>query len=113
IVGANGIGKSTAVGILSNKINPNFGNQMTTSITDHFKGTELFKFFTLKQKATIKPQSIDVWSRLHKSTIKHALSGLTVDEQLLDKLELSNLLDREVKHLSGGELQRFAIYLAL
>ena len=33
-------------------------------------------------------------------------------QRLLDDLELNEVLDREVGHLSGGELQRFAIAMS-
>lgn len=36
--------------------------------------------------------------------------GKTIDF-LLDILELNHLLEREIKNLSGGELQRFSIFL--
>jgi ATP-binding cassette subfamily E protein 1 len=33
-------------------------------------------------------------------------------DQICDDLELNHVLDREVAHLSGGELQRFAIAMS-
>ena len=33
-------------------------------------------------------------------------------DQICDDLELNHVLDREVTHLSGGELQRFAIAMS-
>jgi ATP-binding cassette subfamily E protein 1 len=63
LVGTNGIGKSTALQILGNKLMPNLGrfdNEVTwKDVLNHFKGSELQNFFTKmledKLKASMKP----------------------------------------------------------
>jgi ATP-binding cassette subfamily E protein 1 len=50
LVGINGIGKSTALQILGNKLKPNLGNYVNPpdwkDILKYFKGSELQSFFT-------------------------------------------------------------------
>ena len=65
-------------------------------------------------KALIKPQYVDHIPRAIKGsmTVDQMLdSKLELDnkQKLLEELELTHLLNREVTQLSGGELQRFAI----
>ncbi len=122
LVGTNGIGKSTALKILSGKMKPNLGRfddiPDWQEILKYFRGSELQNYFTKvledNLKPLIKPQYVD--------HIPRAIKGKqSVREMLTSKLELDNLdavckhldldviLDREVVQLSGGELQRFAI----
>lgn len=126
LVGTNGIGKSTALKILSGKLKPNLGRYEDppewAEILKHFRGSELQNFFTkvLEDdiKAVTKPQYVDQIPRSIKipnATVGKMLevqSQLDNKEQLAADLELNGLLEREVKQLSGGELQRFAIAIA-
>ncbi|WVQ70628.1 hypothetical protein IAR50_000148 [Cryptococcus sp. DSM 104548] len=126
LVGTNGIGKSTALKILSGKLKPNLGRYDDPpewqEILKHFRGSELQNFFTkvLEDdiKAVTKPQYVDQIPRSIK--IPNMTVGKMFDrqsetghrEQLETDLELAHLKDREVSQLSGGELQRFAIGIA-
>ncbi|KAL0140577.1 translation initiation factor RLI1 [Mucor lusitanicus] len=110
LVGTNGIGKSTALKILSGKMKPNL------DILKYFRGSELQNYFTKiledNLKAIIKPQYVDhipkvVSGQVHKLLEdKHERNNL---EEMIDYLDLKDVLQREVGQLSGGELQRFAI----
>ena len=65
-------------------------------------------------KALIKPQYVDHIPRAIKGnlTVEQMLDSkmeLENKQQLLDDLELNEVLQRDVRQLSGGELQRFAI----
>ena len=65
-------------------------------------------------KALIKPQYVDHIPRAIKGpmTVTQMLDSKKerdVKQQLCDRLELNNVINREVSQLSGGELQRFAI----
>ncbi|KAL1409738.1 Fe-S cluster-binding ribosome biosynthesis protein [Vanrija albida] len=126
LVGTNGIGKSTALKVLSGKLKPNLGRYDDppewTEIIKYFRGSDLQNFFTkvLEDdiKAVTKPQYVDQIPRSIK------VPGMTVGKmfdrqteldnrkQLEEDLELSKLQNREVGQLSGGELQRFAIAIA-
>lgn len=125
LVGTNGIGKSTALKILSGKQKPNLGKYDDPPdwevILKHFRGSELQNYFTKiledNIKAIIKPQYVDNIPRaLVKSPIKDVVSILKSKLERTDKwdyilrlMELENVLDRDVANLSGGELQRFAL----
>ncbi|CEI99061.1 Putative Translation initiation factor RLI1 [Rhizopus microsporus] len=189
LVGTNGIGKSTALKILSGKMKPNLGKFDNPpdwqDILKYFRGSELQNYFTKiledNLKAIIKPQymrkilgdfKLDVeageftdseiivmlgQNGTGKSTFIRLLAGLlkpddgnsvpqlnvsykpqkispkfkgTVRMLFLKKikgaflnpqfntdvikpLNIENIIDQEVMHLSGGELQRVAIVLAL
>lgn len=122
LVGTNGIGKSTALKILAGKQKPNLGRYNDPpdwqEILRHFRGSDLQNFFTKvledNIKALIKPQYVDHIPRAvkGKATVSQMLDGkLERDNksQIISTLDLQPVLDRDVKNLSGGELQRFAI----
>ena len=124
ILGANGIGKSTAVKILSGKLRPNLGNFETEVAWDEilrqYAGTELFDYLqTVSRKAlkiASKPQYIDYIPKVFTGTVRSLLS--TTDERnklddILPSLKLNAILDHEISTLSGGELQRVAIAACL
>ncbi|RYP53451.1 hypothetical protein DL768_001596 [Monosporascus sp. mg162] len=123
LVGTNGIGKSTALKILSGKLKPNLGKYDNPpdweGVIKYFRGSELQNYFTKlledNLKAVVKPQYVDQLPRAVKTPnktvrflLEHRAAIGNMDE-VLDVLELRHLLDRDVDKLSGGELQRFAI----
>jgi ATP-binding cassette subfamily E protein 1 len=124
ILGANGIGKSTAVKILSGQLRPNLGNFDSEvaweEIFKQYAGTELFDFLQTVSKKTLKiaskPQYIDYIPKVFKGTVRALLK--TTDErgnlaELLPALKLDTILDHDITTLSGGELQRVAIAACL
>lgn len=126
LVGTNGIGKSTALKILSGNQKPNLGRYddppSWNDILTHFRGSELQNYFTkvLEEniKAIIKPQYVDNLPKAIKGPKNHVneLLDNKLDRQsefdnILETLQLKGIMEREVGQLSGGELQRFAIGL--
>ncbi|MGD0081347.1 MAG: ribosome biogenesis/translation initiation ATPase RLI [Methanoregula sp.] len=124
ILGANGIGKSTAIKILSGQLRPNLGNFDTEVAWDEilrqYTGTELFDYLQTVSKKTLKiaskPQYIDYIPKVFSGTVRTLLK--TTDERdalagILPALKLDALLDHEISALSGGELQRVAIAACL
>lgn len=120
LVGTNGIGKSTALKILAGKQKPNLGNFSDPpdweAILAHFRGSELQGYFTKileeKMRTVMKPQYVDHIPRAAKGKVNviiKAKDERNVMEEHIKMLELTNVLDREIGDLSGGELQRFAI----
>ncbi len=117
ILGPNGIGKSTAISILSGILRPNLGKDASwDDVLQRFAGSILGDY--LKRvadkgvKTSYKPQYVDripksysgmVSGLLEKTDERGALSDLTM------RLGISKLMDREISSLSGGELQRVAI----
>ncbi|MHA2327928.1 MAG: ribosome biogenesis/translation initiation ATPase RLI [Candidatus Hodarchaeales archaeon] len=124
LVGQNGIGKSTALKILSGDIIPNFGvhdeKPSWKRVHEFYKGTELQNYFQRMMSSDItcvrKPQHIDNISKHVSGTIQEIL--IQVDErdnlnELKETLSLQKIWDRDVKVLSGGELQKLAIAVAM
>ena len=123
LVGTNGIGKSTALKILSGKLKPNLGRYDSppdwADILKYFRGSELQNYFTKiledDLKSVVKPQYVDQLPRAIKGPTKEVKALLESRSQLgnmqhiMDVLELNEVHDREVGVLSGGELQRFAL----
>ncbi|MEM4650056.1 MAG: ribosome biogenesis/translation initiation ATPase RLI, partial [Candidatus Bathyarchaeia archaeon] len=124
LIGRNGVGKSTALKILSGEIKPNLGRldkePSWEEVIRHFRGSTLQVYFEKlsrkKLKIIAKPQYIDKIPKYIKGKVSDVLSK--VDEKgilkkLIDELQLRNILDRSLEVLSGGELQRVAIAAAL
>jgi len=124
LVGINGIGKSTALQILGNKLKPNLGNYREPpewdQILKHFKGSEIQNYLTKMLELTyipaIKPQYVDSIPKAAKGKVgeyieKKDKTGLS--EKLKVDLELDKLYERDIGDLSGGELQRFAMMIVM
>jgi len=124
ILGANGIGKSTAIKILSGQLRPNLGNFDTEvpweEILKQYTGTELFDYLQTVSKKTLKiaskPQYIDYIPKVFSGSVRDLLKK--TDErnrlgEILPVLKLNALLDHDIGTLSGGELQRVAIAACL
>ena len=117
ILGPNGIGKSTAISILSGILKPNLGKDASwDDVLQRFAGSILGDYLQRVVdkgiKTSYKPQYVDripksysgmVSGLLEKTDERGALSDLTM------RLGISKLMDREISSLSGGELQRVAI----
>ncbi|KAK2425454.1 ABC transporter E family member [Trifolium repens] len=131
LVGANGIGKSTALKILAGQLKPNLGRftLRTTKLAQllidppdweeisiFFRGSELHNYFTgiLEDgfKAIIKPQYVENIPHVVQGNVGQVLDRKNerdTKERLCADLELNQVIDRNVGDLSRGELQRFAI----
>ena len=120
LIGRNGIGKSTALKVLAGKLKPNLGNHSSPAdwqdILTHFRGNELQNYFTkmLENKLSIefKPQGVNRIPKFVSGTVGDLLEKWDqrgVKEKVMKELFLEHLQDREIKLLSGGELQRFSI----
>ena len=94
LVGTNGIGKSTALKILSGKLKPNLGRYDNPpdweEILKYFRGSELQNYFTKvledDLKAVVKPQYVDQIPKAVKSTDRSVETLLTARCQM-DNLE--------------------------
>ncbi|MGV8175882.1 MAG: ribosome biogenesis/translation initiation ATPase RLI [Methanothrix sp.] len=120
LLGPNGIGKSTAVSILSGILRPNLGkNASWDDVFARFSGSALGDY--LKKvaekgvKTSYKPQYVDRIPKSYSGEVRGLLEK--TDERgalsdLVERLSLDKLLDREISSLSGGELQRVTIAAA-
>jgi Predicted ATPase, RNase L inhibitor (RLI) homolog len=119
IVGQNGVGKSTALKILSGELKPNLGRQRELSwdeILERFRGSALKDYFEkiLNKKIKIirKPERIDLIPRIAKGTVKDLLNSIDergVLNEAKELLELEKIMSRRLDELSGGELQLVAV----
>ena len=123
LVGKNGVGKTTALNILSGILKPNLGRYESPpeweDVLQEFSGTELKAHFEKisagQLKVSLKPQAVykvaEVWKGDAGSLLKK------VDERnaycdLVDSLNLKKCISKNVSELSGGELQRLAVAVA-
>ena len=90
-------------------------------ILKYYRGSELQNYFTKvledNLKALIKPQYVDHIPKALKGspTVNEMLDSRPErdnKEEIVEALQLREVLTREVQHLSGGELQRFAIAMS-
>jgi len=128
ILGRNGIGKSTAVKILSGLLMPNLGD--ITKKPEECKIQDLIQFFkgTLAQQyfermrdgkitVALKPQGINLIAQQHKGKVSDLLSKINSDKEkvanVIAKLQLTEVSSHTLDTLSGGEIQRVAIAATL
>lgn len=124
LLGRNGTGKSTALGVLAGRIQPNLGRYDDApdwkSIIAHFRGSQLQAYFARlsaqKLKAAVKPQYIERFAAFEQFPERASVGDILAQRDtkgaqglVAQQLEITHLLEREVADLSGGELQRFAI----
>ena len=123
LLGRNGMGKSTVVNILSGKLKPNLGRYEDppewNEIFKHYSGTELKNHFQkIEQnqiRASIKPQQIHRLAEAFDGTGNELLDKYDergVTRELVRELGLQNSMEKSLKELSGGELQRIAVAAA-
>ncbi len=121
LLGPNGIGKTTAISILSGELPPNLGHYRRKKaywdeVLEYFAGTELHdyleKIASKEIRTSIKPQYVDRLGKMYSGRVRDLLKKLDTRGQLNDlaaQLALGTFLDRDIARLSGGELQRVAI----
>ncbi len=120
LLGPNGIGKTTAISILSGQVVPNLGEFKRPGdwekVLAKYAGTELHDYFKGladgKTRTALKPQYVDKLPAVHKGEVRGLLAKVDDSSRLGETAELlgiSNILQRDVAKLSGGELQRVAI----
>ncbi|KAI5134036.1 ATP-binding cassette, sub-family E, member 1 [Nematocida ausubeli] len=119
LIGTNGIGKSTALGVLSGQTVPNLNDFNSTpdwnKLLIKYRGSELHKYFTRllneNMQISYKTQYVDKIPKGFKG--KKVSEVLPIADEktkvLYKELELEKLSERLLEDLSGGELQRFAI----
>ncbi len=127
VVGQNGIGKSTALKILSGSLTPNFGGGEDTEaeeemkegyeeLAEYFKGSEAQSYFEKLSRGEIevsyKPQQVELIPERFSGTVSELLRGVDEKdgfEEMVEKLELEKVLDTDISDISGGELQKVAL----
>jgi len=117
LLGRNGIGKSTALEILSNRMKMNLGkNASDEEIKHFFKGSEMLNYFKdlSKMKMAYKPQNITELSKhtITASGLLEQIASKKKIKEIAERLNIAEILGRKLNQLSGGELQRVAIAAA-
>jgi ATP-binding cassette subfamily E protein 1 len=121
IVGCNGIGKSTALKILSGELRPNLAGQASwDDVLERYRGTEIADYLRglgeKRIKTVYKPQYVEAIPR-HVNGIVSDILKKTDERGAMDdlvmRLDLRNTLDKDIKQISGGELQRVALAACL
>ncbi len=117
ILGPNGIGKTTAVQILSGNLLPNLGADADwDEILKYYSGSAMQDYLRKISKNEIrlsqKPQYVDRLPEVFSGKVSELLEK--VDERgelenLIAELEIGHIRNRDLGDLSGGELQRVAI----
>ncbi len=125
ILGPNGIGKSTAINLLSGTFRPNLGDWQNSSpdwdeVISTFPRGELRDYLgmvsTGEVSIAVKPQYIDKLPRIFDGEVRELLARVDDRGEMENYTELmgiSHILDRKLGDLSGGELQRVAICATL
>jgi ATP-binding cassette subfamily E protein 1 len=124
VLGPNGIGKSTAVRMLSGEMVPNLGDHDAEpnweAVLDRARGTGLQTYVERIAEGDLdvarKPQYVDQIPEQFDGTVRELLS--TTDERgvlddVIDRLEIRPVMDSHITEISGGELQRVALTATL
>jgi ATP-binding cassette subfamily E protein 1 len=118
ILGPNGIGKSTAINILSGTLKPNLGRGRIgwEEILEYYSGSVIHDYLLnvsqKKVKTSQKPQYVDMIPRKFKGSVSQLLSKTDergILKELVTKLDISDIIEHKIEELSGGELQRVAL----
>lgn len=120
LVGRNGIGKTTALRILTGRLSPNLGEEKQATaedLSEFFKGSELQAYFSEMGQVEVsyKPQSITNLPPGISGEVGELLEEVDERGEAVDiarRLDLEGIMERRANDLSGGELQRLGIAAA-
>ena len=126
ILGQNGIGKTTAIKILSGQLTPNLGEfdkkPSWDEVLKYYSGTELYDHFKdiadTEISCVLKPQYVDKLPNIITGKIGDILKKADNSgnfDNIVEKLGLEGILDKEIEKgtISGGELQLVSIAASL
>lgn len=119
LIGKNGLGKSTAIKILTKQLIPNFGNfdvkfekietkNLTVEQKNYFNSLEN------NLKISYKIQNIEKVREYFNGSVEEFISHFIKDkvQEILENFNLKKIKTRNVQQLSGGELQKLLFAIA-
>ncbi len=123
LVGSNGLGKTTALMILSGQIKPNLGKRKKLDFSELitlFRGTELQNYLEKLQnkeiKVSYKLQRVDKIPETYSGKVSKLLKRTDkrgILSELITRFGIEEIIDHDIKNISGGELQRLSIAASL
>lgn len=111
IVGRSGSGKSTLLHIFSTFIEPNegvvklFGKELYTQSDAAIEALRRYEIGIIFQFHYL----FKGMSAMDNIEVASMLSGESIDETILEKLEIKELMEQKIGELSGGQQQRVSI----
>lgn len=121
LVGKNGIGKTTAIRLLSRQMAPNFAvfdKELSEEEALEKLATETRRYFIKTKeglRVSSKPQNISRILDAFKGSVSELLATVG-DKKKVDEtvklFRIESIMDRKLSQLSGGELQKVAVAAA-
>jgi ATP-binding cassette subfamily E protein 1 len=121
LVGKNGIGKTSAIKLLSRQIKPNFAlfdrelSEEQIMLKLAIENRRYFQKTKEGLKVSVKPQHIDKVREAFKGTVAELLgkiAGAGKVKEMAGRFRIEAILERPIDKLSGGELQKVSIAAA-
>jgi ATP-binding cassette subfamily E protein 1 len=117
LIGKNGIGKTTAIRLLSKQIKPNFNEEKEFSWEDIYRRSSMdvknyLSSIAGEHNVSIKPQDIEK-IREQKVHVRELLKAVGLGKEVLVKFGLEEIAERKVNELSGGELQKLSVAITV
>ena len=112
ILGQNGLGKSTIMSIFARELKMNLGrygtpaDQIDADVSTRFRGTDIQRIISGETSSVLKPQNLSKYRT--DQTVGEFLADTDMDSGL--GVGIKKLIDRQMKDISGGELQRVIIH---
>ncbi len=124
ILGKNGLGKTTALNIISGVTVPNLGDFEKKgdkdAVIEHFAGSVIGDYFrdlySGKRRVVLKNQYVDKIPRVKSGKVSEILKAGDETSNLdlvSERLGIAGIMTRDIRECSGGELQKVAIAATL
>ncbi len=123
LLGQNALGKTTTMNILSGIVIPNFGNYNSKNdkegVIKKFSKSLMGQYFRDlydgSTRAVLKNQYVDLIPRVVNGNVKEILRENDHGnmDTIVSELSMETVMNRDIKNLSGGELQKLAIAITL